>query len=1288
MAKGASANLTIVTKVDKTGSIKNVVSVSGNEFDVDKSNNQASSSVNVSLATDLAVAKVVNNSAPNYGSLVKWTVTVKNNGPDVAHDIVLTDVLPSGLIIKTVTGNYIDGRWTIGALNIGESRSFEIITQVNKTGSLINHISVVGKEYDYNFANNNASEAINVAKAADLAVTKMVNNSNPNYLDLVKWTVVVRNNGPDVASGVRVSDVLPAGLVYLSSSASVGKYANGVWNVGKLAKGASATLTIVTMVNKTGSIKNVVSVSGNEFDVDKSNNQASSTVDVDKAADLAVAKVVNNSAPNYGSLVKWTVSVKNNGPDVAHDIVLSDVLPSGLIIKSVTGNYIDGRWTIEALKVGESKTFEIITLVNKTGSIDNKVSAVGKEYDYNPNNNDASKLINVPKAADLAVTKMVNNTNPNYGSLVKWTVTVVNNGPDAASGVRVSDVLPSGLVYQSSSASVGSFADGVWNVGKLAKGASATLTIVTMVNKTGSIKNVVSVSGNEFDVNKKNNNASKDIAVPKAADLAVAKTVNNSAPIYLDLVEWTVSVTNNGPDVASGVRVSDVLPSGLVYVSSSASVGKYANGVWNVDKLANGARATLTIVCKVNKTGIIENIVNVTANEFDINKKNNNASKDIAVPKAADLEIIKSVNNSAPNYHDLVKWIITVKNNGPDNASNVIVNEILPEGLIVKDVTGNYTDGKWYLGTINAFSSKTLEIVTFVNKTGILTNNVEVSGQEYDYDESNNADNSSIDVAPSADLKIIKIVSNPNPNYKENVKWIIVVKNNGPNKATGVKVNEVLSQAFELISSKASKGHYINDIWFIGDLDVSESVNLEIITNINKTGNFTNVVDVTGNEYDYNSSNNKANKSIIVDPSSDLEITKTVNNTSPNYNSLVKWVITVKNNGPDKANEIEIIDVLPKGLEFVSYSATKGYYSDGYWKFCCLEVGEIQSLELTTRVKAIGEIKNIATITAKEYDFNPNNNKDESYIDVPLAADLQVTKLVNQSNINYKDLVKWTLIVKNNGPSNATRVVVIDLLPEGLTFIGAQGDGTYSTSGTWYVGDVNAQSTKELTIICRADKTGKFINAALAKADQYDYNPNNNRDEKSIVVNPAADLAITKTVSKVQHVVGDLVTYSIEIINNGPDTARNITVNEIMDKSLMFKSAFAASGDYDDVNHIWSIKSLANGEKSSLIVNAIATKEGSISNKVSVVSDTFDNNLNNNLVECIVEIIKKTIVPNNSFISTVYLTLKENKFVDNELNSIAQAGIEMKETGIPMGLLIIISLISFAICGSNISKKR
>ena len=929
-------------------------------------------------------------------------------------------------------------------------------------------------------------------------------------------------------------------------------------------------MNIVCKVNKTGSIKNIASVSGNEYDIDKTNNKAEASINVAKAADLAISKTVNMSGPNYGDLVKWTLTVKNNGPDIAHEVVVSDVIPSGLVFRSSNGNYTNGKWSVGTLSVGQSKTLEIITLVNVTGNIKNTARVTGKEYDYNLANNEASKGINVPKAADLSVTKAVNVTGPNYGDLVKWTLVVRNLGPDAASGVKVSDVLPSGLIYRSSAASVGSYSNGVWNIGNLAKGASVSLNIVCKVNKTGSIKNIASVSGNEYD----------------------------------------------------------------------------------------------------------------------INKINNIAEKTINVPKASDLEVSKSVNNTAPYYHGLVKWTITVRNNGPDNAHNVLVEDILPSGLIIKDITGNYTNGKWFVGTLNAFSSKTLEIITYINKTGLLTNNVNVSADEYDYNKSNNEDNSSIDVPPSSDLEITKLVDNENPLYNSNVKWIVIVKNNGPDKATGVKVNEILPVAFSLIKSNTSKGYYTNGMWTIGDLNVGEIVTLELITKIIKTGNFTNIVDVTGNEHDHNKSNNEANKSITVNPAIDLEISKRVNNTSPNYKDLVKWSISVRNNGPNKANSIEISDILPKGLEFISYNATKGFYSDGFWKFCCLEVRESQTLEIITRVNAIGEIKNIVTASAEEYDYYPDNNKDESIVNVAPACDLEVTKFANQSKVNYKELVKWTLIVTNNGPSNATRVVVYESLPEGLTFISAQGDGDYSTTGTWYIGNINSGHSKELTIITRCDATGVFNNVAVVKGDQYDHNPSNDRAEKNITVAPAADLAITKTVSKVQHVVGDLINYSIELVNNGPDTAKNIKVSEIIDDSLEFESAFSASGDYDSVNHIWHIDSLARGEKTFLNIKAIAKKEGLISNKVSVISDTFDYNLENNLAECIVEIIKNIIDSQNPFNPGLNSRFEGYGFIVKDLGEVANASIEMKRSGIPIGLLIVFALISFAFASSNISKKR
>ena len=1285
LAKGASAILKITTLINKTGDIINTANIVANEFDWNTTNNKDSQKVTIPKAADLSITKQSNVTNANLGDLVKWTLTVRNNGPDVDTNVVVSDVLPAGLIFKSSNGNYADGKWSVGTLNVGQSKSLEIITLVNATGSIINTATVTGEKHDYNLANNKASKTINVAKAADLKISKSVNNTSPAFGSLVRWTLTVTNLGPDAASGVRVSDVLPVGLIYQSSTASVGSYANGVWSIGNLAKGSSVALNIVCRVNKTGSIKNVASVTGNEYDYNLNNNRAESLINVPKAADLSINKVVNVSNPNYGDLVRWTLTVRNNGPDAATNVVVTDVLPAGLIFKSSNGNYVNGKWSVGNLNVGQSRSLEIIALVNVTGSIVNTATVTGNEYDYNPNNNKASKTINVPKAADLSINKVVNVSNPNYGDLVKWTLTVRNNGPDNATEVTVGDIIPQGLVFISSN---GNYVNGKWSVGTLNVGQSKSLEIVTLVNITGNIINKANVSGKEYDHNPSNNNASKSIYVPKAADLSINKVVNVSNPNYLDLVKWTLTVINIGPDSASNVTVSDILPAGLIYQSYSASVGSYINGIWYIGNLAKGDSVTLNIVCKVNKTGSITNVASVTATEYDINKTNNNDDESIDVPKAADLEIKKLVNNSSPNYHQYVKWSIIVKNNGPDDAHGVFVEDILPDGLVVMAANGDYDGKKWNIGTLNAFSSKTLEITTLVNKTGLLINNANVSADEYDYNASNNKDNSSINVPPSSDLEISKLVSTPTPLYNETIKWIIIVKNNGPDKATDVKVDELLPDAFELVRSTTTKGYYINGIWSIGDLNIGEIVNLEIITKVVKTGNFTNNVIVTSNEYDYNKSNNEANKSVKVYPAIDLEITKKVNNTSPNYYDLVKWSITVRNNGPDNATQIEITDILPKGLELVSYNSSKGFYSDGFWKFCCLNVGETQKLDIITRIKAIGEIKNVVTANANEYDYDPHNNRDELVINVAPSSDLEVTKYANQSVVNYKDLVKWTLVVKNNGPSDATRVFVLDSLPEGLTFISAQGDGSYSTVGTWYVGNIASGQTRELTIVSRADKTGEFNNVAVVRSDQYDYNPSNDKAEETVIVPPAADLAITKTVSKLQYAVGDLISYAIEITNNGPDMAKDINVTEIKDDALEFKSVFAASGFYDDVNDMWHIESLPNGEKASLYIDAVSTKEGLISNKVSVISKTFDYNMLNNYAESIVEIIKKIIDPDNPYNPGTYSKVRANDFEIGDFDNIAKANIEMRETGLPVGLLFVIALISVAFCGSNISKKR
>jgi len=87
-------------------------------------------------------------------------------------------------------------------------------------------------------------------------------------------------------------------------------------------------------------------------------------------------------------------------------------------------------------------------------------------------------------AADLSITKTASSYSGNNGDVITFTITVTNHGPSTATGVEVTDVLPSGLDYTSHSASQGTYTQGtgVWAVGSLANGASATLQMTTTVN--------------------------------------------------------------------------------------------------------------------------------------------------------------------------------------------------------------------------------------------------------------------------------------------------------------------------------------------------------------------------------------------------------------------------------------------------------------------------------------------------------------------------------------------------------------------------------------------------------------------------------------------------------------------------------------------------------------------------------------------------------------------------------------------------------------------------------------
>ena len=280
--------------------------------------------------------------------------------------------------------------------------------------------------------------------------------------------------------------------------------------------------------------------------------------------------------------------------------------------------------------------------VNASGPYANTAQVTASNQpdpDSTPNNNDPvedDQATNTPvptASADLSLTKTVDNATPTVGSNVTFTVTVANAGPSAATGVTVRDQLPAGYTFVSDNGA-GAYVSGtgVWTIpGTIASGSSVSLQIVATVNASGPYANTAQITASnqpDPDSTPSNNDPVEDdqgtvTPVPlNSMDLTVVKSVSNSSPAVGEVVTFTLLVRNNGPAVATGVRVTDALPTGYSFVSTSTAQGSFVAPVWTIGALANGASATLTMQATVLASGNYQNTATVSSDQIDSDPTN------------------------------------------------------------------------------------------------------------------------------------------------------------------------------------------------------------------------------------------------------------------------------------------------------------------------------------------------------------------------------------------------------------------------------------------------------------------------------------------------------------------------------------------------------------------------------------------------------------------------------------------------------------------------------------------
>jgi uncharacterized repeat protein (TIGR01451 family) len=234
------------------------------------------------------------------------------------------------------------------------------------------------------------------------------------------------------------------------------------------------------------------------------------------------------------------------------------------------------------------------------------------------------------------------------GSNLVYTISVTNFGPSAATNVVVNQSLPGSVIFVSGSASQGnvSFAGGtvVGSLGVLPINGIATMTVTVTPAQAGIIGSTATVNSNDADPDTSNTSATALTQVqPPSADLAVGILDAPDPALVNGALTYTMSVTNNGPSVASGVMVTNTLPLSVVVQSAQASQGTVTINanmvVGSFGTLTNGGSATVTINVTPTAPGLIVATATARANQIDSNNGNNTATATTTVGPAVNLAL-------------------------------------------------------------------------------------------------------------------------------------------------------------------------------------------------------------------------------------------------------------------------------------------------------------------------------------------------------------------------------------------------------------------------------------------------------------------------------------------------------------------------------------------------------------------------------------------------------------------------------------------------------------------------
>ncbi|AJI37726.1 hypothetical protein BF24_1086 [Bacillus anthracis] len=1096
---------------------------------------------------DIRTRKIVDRAFATVNDVLTYTVTIENTGNVLATNVVFQDPIPIGttFITNSVT---VDGvsqpganpatGFTVANISPGGSRTVTFQVRVTSTpsggtipnrGNVTANFVVIPNQPPITI-NRQTNTVVTQVNTGGLNVIKEVNTTQAVVGDTLTYTIAVQNTGNVPLTNVFFQDAISSAVSFVANSVTIngvpqsGLNPNTGFSLPNIPAAQTVVVTfdvliiqdpenedILNQANVTASFQ--VNPSEPPVTINVPSNIVNTTV---QSGNFEVVKSVNTDVATVGDVLVYTIEIINAGSVPATNVFFQDSIPQGtLFIENsvfVNGVLQEGAdpelgFPLNDLPTGASVIVTFEVLIDEIPLGNNVVNSANVTGDFLVNPTEppitvtepSNTVMTVVNSSGLNVIKSVSATEAGVGDTLTYTVRIQNSGTVAATNVSFLDPIPSGTTFVANSVIINGTPQPGLNpttgfpLANIPVGGMVTVAFqvtITSVPPNRVLPNNANVTA-DFQVSPLQPPITivtiSNIVVTRVnvGSLNVMKSVNTLQAGVGDTLTYTILIQNTGTVPATNIIFQDPIPSGTAFVANSVTInGVVQQGAdpmagFPVPNIPVGQTATVTFqvtVTSIPSGGNIRNQSNITAS-FLINPAN---------------PPITTVTNS--------NFVVTQVNTAQLNIQKTssVQQAALGETYTYSVVIRNN-------GTVTATNVSFIDPIA--PETTFVANSVTINGT-------------------------------PQPGFDPNVGFPL------PNIAAGTS----LTVTFQVtVIAPSTRGAVLN---------TASAIATFLLNPLQPPVTTTN-------------SSNTTVVTIPLPPPGEVTATKTVDVAAGAVGDVLTYTVLISNVGIIPVTDVFFQDVIPEGTTFVEGSVTIGGVQQlglnpeiGFTVTPLLIAGG--SIEITFQVTITEIPDNEVILNDADVTFTSQPNPQEPPITETILTNLVVTtiniafvfplKLVDKEVATVGEILTYDVLIFNFGTVPATNVQYSDVLPSSIAFEpnSVTIDGVlqpgFNPNNGFPLPDINPGESVEVTFqvtVVSVPSNGTIVNTANVTGS-FVLVPG----EPPVIVTGPSNTTLTtvnrgqfnviKQVNRAATLVGDVLTYTVQITNTGTVTANDV----------------------------------------------------------------------------------------------------------------------------------------------------